>query len=288
MTQQHNPASVAVVGLGPMGAALARTLLDAGLRVTVWNRTAEAAKVLASLGASVARTPAEAINGVDLVLVCLRDHAAVREVLDGVRTVTAVVNFSSATPDQARATAEWARAVGFDNYVTAAIMVPVPLIGDRESLILYSGNEAAYRRHRATLDHVAGAGDFLGTDHGLAPSFDVGMLEVFFAGLTSFVHAAAVMKHSGVAAQRFLPYALSALSIVPASLEGVARDIDTSTYPGDEDRVAMDLAALEHIVEAGRAAGLDTSLAESMRNLGARTVDAGDGDLGWSSVFEHL
>ena len=48
---------VAVVGLGTMGAPMARHLLEAGHQVTVHNRTREREQPLAALGAARAATP---------------------------------------------------------------------------------------------------------------------------------------------------------------------------------------------------------------------------------------
>ena len=47
----------AVLGTGIMGAAMARNLLRAGLRTTVWDRSASATAPLAEAGAEVAATP---------------------------------------------------------------------------------------------------------------------------------------------------------------------------------------------------------------------------------------
>ena len=51
---------VSVLGLGPMGRALAGALQDAGHPTTVWNRTAARADELVSRGATQAATPAGA------------------------------------------------------------------------------------------------------------------------------------------------------------------------------------------------------------------------------------
>jgi 3-hydroxyacyl-CoA dehydrogenase len=52
--------TVAVLGTGIMGAAMARNLLEAGMEVRVWNRTREKAEPLADDSARVAEGPAEA------------------------------------------------------------------------------------------------------------------------------------------------------------------------------------------------------------------------------------
>ncbi|WP_084076690.1 NAD(P)-dependent oxidoreductase [Demequina sp. NBRC 110057] len=73
--------TVAVLGTGIMGAAMARNLIAAGHDVRVWNRTRERAEPLAADGATVAGSPAHAVAGADAVLTMLFDAAAVREVM---------------------------------------------------------------------------------------------------------------------------------------------------------------------------------------------------------------
>lgn len=75
---------VAILGTGTMGAAMARTLLREGFRVTVWNRTADRARPLAGSGATVARSPQAAVAQADVILTVLFDGAAVEGVFDEV------------------------------------------------------------------------------------------------------------------------------------------------------------------------------------------------------------
>ncbi len=70
------------VGLGAMGQGMARVLLRAGHRLTVWNRTRERTDPLAAEGAAVAATPAEAARS-GIVLSMLADDRAVEEVSSG-------------------------------------------------------------------------------------------------------------------------------------------------------------------------------------------------------------
>ena len=74
---------VAVLGTGIMGAAMARNLLGARMRVRVWNRSAEKAEPLAQSGATVARSPGEAIEGAGFVVTMLADAGTTSEVLSG-------------------------------------------------------------------------------------------------------------------------------------------------------------------------------------------------------------
>jgi 3-hydroxyisobutyrate dehydrogenase len=97
--------SVAILGLGTMGAGMAGNLLRAGFFLTVYNRTAAKAEPLVSLGARMASTPAEAAQGASIVIGMLADDAASRQVwvgkdgaLEGVAPGTILVESSTVSP----------------------------------------------------------------------------------------------------------------------------------------------------------------------------------------------
>ena len=69
--------TIAVLGTGIMGAAMARNWLKAGETVRVWNRTSERAEPLAADGAHVVADVADAVDGVDVIVTMLYDGPAV-------------------------------------------------------------------------------------------------------------------------------------------------------------------------------------------------------------------
>jgi 3-hydroxyisobutyrate dehydrogenase-like beta-hydroxyacid dehydrogenase len=73
---------VGLIGLGSMGTGIAKSLLRAGHRLTVYNRTRERAEALRKDGATVASSVAEACHA-DAVLTMLADDAAVEAVVFG-------------------------------------------------------------------------------------------------------------------------------------------------------------------------------------------------------------
>jgi len=83
--EQVEQQPVGFVGLGSMGRPMARSLVRAGWRVVVWNRSPSAAAELAEAeaGATVARNPAELARATPVVLTMLPDLPQVEEVLSG-------------------------------------------------------------------------------------------------------------------------------------------------------------------------------------------------------------
>jgi 3-hydroxyisobutyrate dehydrogenase-like beta-hydroxyacid dehydrogenase len=75
------------IGLGAMGAPMARNLLEAGHELAAWNRTPERVNPLVETGAHRADSPEEAASGTRATILMLTNAEAVQEVLFGDRGV---------------------------------------------------------------------------------------------------------------------------------------------------------------------------------------------------------
>ncbi|MBO1283743.1 NAD(P)-dependent oxidoreductase [Streptomyces sampsonii] len=101
---------IAFLGLGSMGAPMARRLLAAGHPLTVWNRTASRAEPLRAEGAQVALSPAEAVLGTGIVVTMLAGpealDAVAEEVLPALGRGTVWAEMSTVGPDAVAALRE--------------------------------------------------------------------------------------------------------------------------------------------------------------------------------------
>src|ERR1700744_3299153 len=70
---------VGVAGLGRMGAANARRLMDVGHELIVWNRSADKTRQLEEAGAIVAATPRELAARADIIITILTDAGAIAD-----------------------------------------------------------------------------------------------------------------------------------------------------------------------------------------------------------------
>ena len=71
MTSDITNTRIAFLGLGIMGSGMAGRLLDAGARLTVFNRSADRAAPLAARGAAVADSPRDAVADAEIVFTYL-------------------------------------------------------------------------------------------------------------------------------------------------------------------------------------------------------------------------
>jgi 2-hydroxy-3-oxopropionate reductase len=100
---------VGFIGLGLMGGHMARNILEAGYRLTVYNRTAAKAGPLLAAGAEQAASPAEVAERTDVVITIVTDSPDVEAVLEGDRGLltgarpgTTWIDMSTISPDVTR------------------------------------------------------------------------------------------------------------------------------------------------------------------------------------------
>jgi 3-hydroxyisobutyrate dehydrogenase len=74
---------IGIAGIGKMGAAVALRLIEAGHKVSVWNRSAGKLKPVTDAGAALASTPAELAKNAEAVITLLTDAAAIDTVYHG-------------------------------------------------------------------------------------------------------------------------------------------------------------------------------------------------------------
>src|SRR5438876_5331621 len=77
MLMAPQPETVAMLGIGAMGHGMATSALRAGIPTIVWNRTPDATRDLAELGAEVAETAADAAQRAVAVVTMVTDADAV-------------------------------------------------------------------------------------------------------------------------------------------------------------------------------------------------------------------
>lgn len=281
---------VTVLGMGPMGRALAGAFVDSGHPTTVWNRTPAKADPLVARGAALASSAAAAVAASPLVIVCVIDYDAVHGILDaagGAVKGRTVVNLTADSPGRARLAAAWAAEHGVD-YLDGSIVTPTTTIGGPAARVLYSGPEEIYARHRNALADIGGTGVHLGVDPGRAAAFDVALLDLFWTTMSGYVHALALARAEGVAPTELAPFALGIVDIMPGVIGAVTEQAEAGEHPGDGSTIASAAAGMAHILHAAQERGMDTRVLSSAKAVADRAVAAGYGEDGFSRLVETV
>ncbi|MFD9245705.1 NAD(P)-dependent oxidoreductase [Streptomyces sp. NPDC059556] len=283
----HPSASVTVVGLGPMGRAMAGAYLDAGYRVTVWNRTASRADDLVARGAVLAATAEEALRANEAVVLSLTDYAAMYAILEPAAAALegrVLVNLSSDTPEEARKGAVWAAEHGA-RHLTGGVQTPPSGIGAPESSTYYSGPRDLFEEYEGLLKVLTDT-DYRGEDPGLAALYYQLQMDLFWTALTAWLHMAAVAEANGITLSEIKPYASRTLTGMDQFLDFYTPRIEAGDHGGDVDRISMAVASLDHVVHTTRDSGVDPALPAAVLEAFRRAASAGHQDDSLTRLFE--
>jgi 3-hydroxyisobutyrate dehydrogenase len=122
---------VAVLGLGIMGAGMARQLLARGFAVTVWNRNAGKAEPLGAAGARIAATPADAAGDAEVVHAMLADDDASRAVWMGEHGALGAMRPNAIAIESGTLTVEWMRELAAAAATRGVGFLDAPVTGSK-------------------------------------------------------------------------------------------------------------------------------------------------------------
>ena len=282
---------VSVLGLGIMGAGMAGQLAAKGFEVTGWNRNPAKAASLASLGARIATSPAEAASGADLVIAMLADDDASRSVWSGPGGALAGMRRDAIAIESSTLTIEWVRELAAAAQARGVGFLDAPVTGSKVQAesgmlsFLVGGPVELLERARPALAAMSGSIAHLGpTGSGATMK----LINNFLCGVqvASLAEAMAMAERSGLDARQAAAV-LSAGSPGSPLVRIVAqRMLDRAYEPNFfVPLMAKDLA---YARQAFARAGLDLRSAEVAREAFLAAERAGFGEKDIASIVELL
>jgi 3-hydroxyisobutyrate dehydrogenase-like beta-hydroxyacid dehydrogenase len=268
---------ITVIGLGLMGAALARTIQRAGHDLTVWNRSPVKMQPFIDDGVAGAPDVVAAITASSVILICIDNYMATNSVLrsDEVTPLLAgrtVVQLSTGTPREAAECADWMKAHDV-SYLDGAILGGPRSIGTDSSIILLSGEEAAYERSRGMLACLGGDVRYLGANVRAASALDLAWLCDSYGRFLAVTHAACLCESEGVGVDVF-----ASLFDEDSNIRRDANVIHSAEFEKRTATLHVWDAALQRIRAQGEDAGIDTAFPDFVSGLFRKAVDAGYGE----------
>lgn len=284
--------AVTVIGLGAMGAAIARLFLDNGRTVTVWNRTPEKAASLVAAGARLADSAADAVAAGDLVVMCVYDYAAVDAVLDmpGVSGAVAgklLVQLTTGSPEDARNTADWARRHGA-RYLDGAIQAAPSQMGLADTPILISGDVAAFGQAQPLLRDLAGNYVLLGDRADAAAAMDLATLSYVYGAFIGFVQGAVIAESQGQDAARLGQLVADISPGLGAFFAHEGNVIRSGEFAISESPLRISVEATRRIDGFARRAGLYTGFSALAARLFEHADRAGLGNQEAAALIEVM
>jgi len=192
-----------VIGLGAMGSAIARTLIDKQCDLTVWEK----AKSISELGARFTDTLKQAIESSPRILICIHGYAATRSMLDDPEIIPllsgrTIIQMSTGTPAEARAAEAWINEQR-GHYLDCSIMVYPESIGKTEGQLLISGSQEIYHDCAPYIKNLGDDIRYLGSSIGAAAALDLAAVTRLVVNTVGVVYGAHLCESEGLPLQHF-------------------------------------------------------------------------------------
>jgi 3-hydroxyisobutyrate dehydrogenase len=291
MTSHLSNTHVAFLGLGIMGSGMARRLLAAGARLTVYNRSADRAAALAAEGARVAASPREAAANADVVFSMVADDEASRAMWDGdhgavagVRPGTLLVESSTVTVARITELAESAARAGCE-------LVDAPVTGSKlqaaggELLFLVGASDAALARLHPLLEAMGKTILHLGP---VGSGALVKLINNFLCGVqaASLAEAIAVIERSSLDRDRALTAIVNGSPGSPVMKTLASRILADDFSPNFYlHLLAKDLG---YAIAEGESRGVPMATAGTALGMLRNSIARGDGDKDMAAVVEQF
>ena len=191
------------VGLGAMGQLIVPRLLDAGHKVTGWNRSRDKAAPLIAAGMTWADTPRAVAQNSEIVFSIVTDAKAVRAVALGPDGIVAGLKRGGIYIDMSTIEPEESRAVAAEFAHAGSIMLDGPLSGSPVTVvaglasIMIGGDEAAYERAKPVLLAIGPKVMRIG-GQGLACQMKIAINLLLMVEVIAFGEAVALAEKGGV------------------------------------------------------------------------------------------
>ncbi|RKH36826.1 NAD(P)-dependent oxidoreductase [Corallococcus sicarius] len=280
---------VGFIGMGNMGAPMAKNLLGAGHDVAVWNRTASKAQPLQAQGARVVKTPGEAARDAEVVVSMLADDSAVEAAVLGPDGIVGAlpkgaVHVSSSTISVAlseRMTK--AHADAGQGYVSAPVFGRPEAAAGKQLWVVTAGPKADVDRVRPLLTALGRGLTELGETASAANVVKLSGNFLIASMMEALSEAFALTEKSGVERAAFLDVFKSVFARAPI-FENYAGAIAKGQYTPAGFALRLGLKDVTLALEAGRHAEVPLPLASLLRDHFLTGVAQGRGDEDWSAL----
>jgi 3-hydroxyisobutyrate dehydrogenase len=283
--------SVALLGLGTMGAGMAANLLKAGFPLAVYNRSRAKAEVFAAQGACVADTPADAARGARVILSMLADDAASRAVWLGNGGALAAAAKGAVLVECGTVSPAWIAELAKAAHASGLELLDAPVTGSRlqaaggQLTFLVGGSEEALTIATPVLESMSKEIAHLGP---LGSGAKMKLLNNFICGvqIAALAEGIAWLERSGLDGDQ-------AIDLLKRGAPGSPLLASISTRMTSRDytvnfHLKLMSKDLQYAGDAAAASGVELTTAANARSLFEQAVALGYGDEDMSSVVELL
>jgi 3-hydroxyisobutyrate dehydrogenase-like beta-hydroxyacid dehydrogenase len=279
--------NVGFLGLGSMGSAMATNLLNAGNTLTVWNRSVDKTKDLASAGAKVASGPID-LAGCDAVFAMLANDDATRDsivasgLLASLPKTAIIVNCGTISVDLARELTKACAETGV-GYVAAPVLGRPDVAAQGKLNVIAAGDPQTVARVQPLLDAIGQKTYHVGTEPLQANVAKIGANFMIASAIATMGEAFAIAQGNGLDPRELYDVVTNTLFAAPVYKNYGAQILEQRFEPaGFQLKLGRKDVGLAE--KAGQSANANLQLADALAKIFDAAIEAGDGDKDWSAA----
>lgn len=279
---------ITLMGLGAMGTAIGRSLLENKCDLTVWNRTPEKTRPLIEVGANSTSSLKDAITSSQFLIICIHGYSATRENLDHpeIRTLLkdrTIIQMSTGTPREAQEAKSWFDQLGA-NYLDCAIEMYPENVGKPSSQIVVCGPQRVFNACEQIINILAEDTRYLGENIRAAAAMDLAVMSRLTAITLGVIYGALICDSEGISMDQYA-------NMYPVGDR--ARSLATTIYNDCYDKniavsVSTAMGCVASIKQHALEQGLNSELSDLLLDVYERAVCTGYRDHDAASLFKVL
>jgi 3-hydroxyisobutyrate dehydrogenase-like beta-hydroxyacid dehydrogenase len=283
---------IAFLGLGGMGTAMARNLVEHGHTVVAWNRSPEPAKALSALGVSIGETPAVTVKHCEIAITMLADDGAVEAVslgengiISGLAKGATHISMSTISVALSERLAE-AHAGQSQNYAAAPVFGRPDAAEAGKLFIVVAGDAGVVEKIRPALEAMGQRIFIMGEKPSQANLVKLTGNFLITCVIESLAEAFALTTKGGIETAKVYELLTETLFAAPVykTYGSIIRDGSFSP-PGF--KLPLGLKDNRLLQQAGEKLETPLPFAAIIRDRFLAALAHGDGDLDWSAIAKR-
>jgi len=286
-----NEDKIGLVGTGMLGNAVGLHLLESGYSLTAYNRTKEKTAELEKNGATIVDSPKKVAESSDLVITCVKDASAVRQVsfekngiIEGKHGDLIVADMSTINPIETRKIASEFKKNGIT-------MLDIPVMGgpnvaiNGKLVVMASGDENAFNKFKNVFETIGNQVFYLGKN-GVAHSVKLAMnLQIAMLAL-ALSEGITLARATSVEPEVFLKILNSTYFKTGMSENKAFKMIKDEFKPTFTlNNLKKDLNTIN---ETAKSFGVKLPMSSMAEEIYKKAIENGFGDLDYTGILAYL
>ncbi len=281
---------VGLIGTGLMGLPLGMRVVNAGLPLVAYNRTAEKLEPLRELGAAIAATPEIVLSASEVVVLMLTNATAIRETIlsDAGRSQLrgrTIIQMGTIAPAESRAIQAEVEAAGGE-YLEAPVLGSIPEAQTGQLIVMVGSTPTQFAAWLDLLQQFGPDPKLIGPV-GSAAALKLALNQLIGSLTTAFAASLGLVMAEGIAVEQFMAILRTSALYAPTFDKKLSRMVEHH-YANPNFPTKHLLKDMQLFQTAAHPHHIDTSTITAICQILTHALELGLADADYSALFDAV